>query len=80
MSLDWLFDPAPSWRIRSIAALLAFVALLPTLSGCKKQEEAPVHNDAELRAVTEQSMQRMMQDQQRGQGNQGAPPPGPPSK
>ena len=77
MSLDWLFDPAPSWRSRSIAALLAFVPLLPVLAGCKKQAEAPVHNDAELRAVTEQGMQRMMQDQQRGQG---APPPGPPSK
>jgi hypothetical protein len=78
MSLDSFSDPAPPWRVRSVSALLALGLLLPVLAGCKKQAEAPpVTNEAQLRAVTEQGMQRMMQDQQRGQG---ALPPGPPSK
>jgi hypothetical protein len=60
----------PLRRNRSLLPLLAGALLAAVLVGCEKAEAPIVKNDAELKAETEKSMQRMMQEQSKAQ-----PPP-----
>lgn len=56
----------PSRCVRTLITVLALVLLSSITMGCQKPAEPPpVTNDAQLKAVTEQSMQRMMQEQKR---------------
>lgn len=57
----------PSRRKRTLCLLFTLAMVTLPLMGCEKPAPPPVKNDAELKAITEQNMQRMMQEQNKQQ-------------